>query len=526
MSTVRPRRSAFRSLQFLGRISLLGLAGCGTGWPAVIDPSDIAGIREGTPHIARVRDLGAVHIGQAGPLRAESDGVLTMGELLLIEGSGFGKQPAVGIGNRPAGLRWRTAGGGIVIQVPPGTPAGDQTLWVDSGGQRAQIAVSLQRLAVLLDARRGQLHFVRVGGEAGSSPTAQTAGPPLPLPGAHALAVSSDGAAAYVLQRRGDQDQVAIIDLTAPGGPKLYESRPLGHAAHSLLAAERAPTLVAVGPTRVTVWDVSEARRPTPWRPAELPDAAQAARAAAVDPGGTLLALAVGDNNQLVLVDIKPGRTAVAPRLVGELGVLPQARQPLLRGLRFASDGETLWVTAGDNAESRPTGHQPTRLVAVTVGPPSKEASDDREAGTRPLQLHKTLELRDAGAPLQLTLGRALPVAAGTTIRTPPEKTTLFLTTVSPAAFEHAGRAESALLRSDLAGNATPLLGGKELLSGLDVSPDARLAVAARCAPGPAGLSLTVANLASGATASTTLGPAEAADVQPPFDQVTVLLQP
>ena len=504
----------------VGSAGLGGLTACSAGFPAVIDPTDIAAISEGAPHLRRVRDLGSVHIGQAGPLLGESDGVITMGELLLIEGSGFGKQPTVGIGTRPAELRWRTAGGGIVIQVPPGSQTGDQPLWVQAGGQRSEVKVTLQRLGVILDARRGQLHVVRVGGETEPSPNVHTVGQPLKLPGAHALTLSSDGAMAYVLVRRGETDDVAIVDLTAPQGPRVHDTRPLKHAAHSLLAAERAPTLAAIGPSSVTVWDIREPRRPAAWSPAELPEGTPAAHIAALDPSGTLLALAPDGGNQVVFIDIKPSQTAVSPRTIGQVTVLPLAKQPLLRSLRFAADGETLWVTSGDNAASRLMGHQPTRLSAVTVAP------SDQASGERALTVWKTLELRDAGAPVQLTLGRALPVAAGTTIRTPPDKTTLFLTTVAPTGFAEPGSGDSALLRSDLTGNSTLLLGGKELRSGLDISPDARLAVATGVTPGPAGLTVTVANLAAGTTATIPLGAADEGDLKPPFDQLTLVMQP
>lgn len=520
MRTTLPRTFSWMRSLLLGSAGAVTLTACAAGWPAVMDPTDIASIREGTPQIRRVRDLGSVHIGQAGPLLAESDGVITMGELLLVEGSGFGKQPTVSIAGHPAEVRWRTAGGGIVLQVPLGSAAGEQTLAVEAGGRRAQAAVTLQRLGVVLDSRRGLLHIVQVGGEAAPSPTVQNVGQPLTLPGAHALALSSDGAAAYVLCRSGAADQIAIVDLTAPGGPRVHDTRPLRHAAHSLLTAERAPTLAAVGPGAVTVWDIREPRRPAPWSPAELPDAAHAARTAALDPTGNLLALALDEGNQVLFFDIKPGRTEVKPRPVGQIAVLPTVKQQLLRSLRFAADGETLWVTSGDSAASRAFGHQPTRMTAVEVG------AEDSASGERQLAVHKTLDLRDAGAPVQLSLGRAAPVAAGTTIRTPPEKTALFFTAVSPAGLVHPGDGDSALIRSDLSGNTTELLSGKELLVGLDISPDARLAVATRCRPGPSGLTVTVAHLTSGTTSTVALGPADAGDLQPPFDHLTLLVQP
>ena len=165
-------------------------------------------------------------------------------------------------------------------------------------------------------------------------------------------------------------------------------------------------------------------------------------------------------------------------------------------------------------------GHQPTRLSAVAIGPA------DQASGERAISVHKTLELRDAGVPIQLTVGRAQPVAAGTTIRTPPEKAALFLTTVAPAVFEQPAAADSAILRSDLGGNSTQLLGGKELRSGLDVSPDASLAVATNCTPGPTDLTVTAANLAVGTTTTIPLGAADEGDLKPPFEHLTLVMQP
>ena len=80
--------------------------------------------------------------------------------------------------------------------------------------------VKLDASTAYLD-RRGALHFVRIGGEAGPSPTVQTVGQPLALPGAHAVALSSDGAAAYVLCRSGQADAACahLVDHIIPHVP-------------------------------------------------------------------------------------------------------------------------------------------------------------------------------------------------------------------------------------------------------------------------------------------------------------------
>lgn len=510
----------FRGMRRFDRgigLLFLGLVGgCGATWPAVIDPSDIADIREARPRISRVRDLGAVHIGRPGPLLAESDGQFVIGEMVLIEGSGFGKQPTLTIGGRPAEIRWRTEGGGIVTQVPTGSSVGSETLSVQSGGGQAAVPLQLSRLALLLDGRRGQLQAVRVA-RGGAAPMAEAVGLPLAVPGARALAVSYDGAAAYVLLQGapGTASSVAIVDLVAPGGPHIVDTRPLRHPAQLLVAAERAGVLAMVGTEsgQLTLWDIREARRPAPWQPAALPEGVKQARAAALHPDGQLLALALPEDNRIAILDVKPGLTEVMPRQVAILSALPGQRQPLVHahGLRFSSDGSTLWLSSGDNAESQTAGHQPTRITALELKQP--------EGG---LEVLKTLDLRDAGAPLSLALARTPPVSSGTAIRTPPEKATVFLTTARSAG----GSATTAgLWRSDLQGHVTPLYSGKELLAGLDVSPDAKLAVTARVG-GPAGRSLAVTDLETSADVKVPLGAADDADLVAAADRVQLMLQP
>jgi hypothetical protein len=542
----------------------LGLLGCAPLFPDVLPPADIADLRDGTPSIRRVRDLGAVHIGKPGPLAGESDGVTHIGELLLIEGSGFGKQPTVGIAGRPAEVRWRTGGGGIVVQVPAGCAVGPQRLWVAAGGSRDEVPLTLHRLAVVLDPRPSgpTLHALRVGGSATPTP----AGAPLPvgLPGQPPLsmALSPDGAAAYVLlappsPKADAASTVQVVDLVAPGGPKLVDTRKLRQRAHLIAAAEQTGLMALIGDEEVTLWDVSEGRRPAGYLPAALPAAAQKAWAAALHPRGDLLALALADSNDVVLVDVtlRPDRTGTRPRDVATLNALPDVRQPLLHRLRFASDGETLWLSSGDNAQSLAFGHQPTRLSALLLsrGAAPVGGGPATELG---LSVLKTVELRTpggpAGAPVDLALARRAPIASGTTIRMPPDKAAVFVSTLSGAKAAAGGGAAGAkvespgagdekirgsLLRGDLNGQARPLAGGgeSEIIAGLDLTPGAELLVSARLSQRDGSLRLSVTDLLSGgdnslplsAASPTTPGPASApaADLFS-LSQIPVLLQP
>src|SRR5204863_4112756 len=116
-----------------------------------------------------------------------------------------------------------------------------------------------------------------------------------------------------------------------------------------------------------------------------------------------------------------------AARLVGEVGLLPEARVPLVRDARFASDGETVWVVSGDGPGSLESGTQPTRISAARV-----EAPEGAE-GEVQVSLWRTAMVVGAGAPLRLAMTRGRIVASGATIRLPPEKTTVRFSAVDRA---------------------------------------------------------------------------------------------
>src|SRR5438270_6364530 len=84
----------------LGWVAALGLCGCaGAGFPDVIEAREVPSSL-GAPSIDHVRDAGSARVPIAGPWKGEPDGVAVPGELVLIEGSNFGKQPTVQIRGR------------------------------------------------------------------------------------------------------------------------------------------------------------------------------------------------------------------------------------------------------------------------------------------------------------------------------------------------------------------------------------------------------------------------------------------
>lgn len=442
-------------------------AGCATQWPNVMDPNDVETLSEGAPRISRIADLGSPHIGKPGPLLPSSDGHVLVGEQLLIQGSGFGKQPTVLIGQRPAEVRWRTVDGGIVVQIPRGLSAGVHPLVVESAGKRAERPVTLLRLAVVLDGTRGILLALRVSGGNGQPPAIEAFGQPVPMQGAAGLAMSPDGAAAYVHVRGKDRDEVAVVDLTAPHGPALRDTRQPRHRVEHLVASTSAPVLALLGENDVTVWDLGEANRPTPWPKTALPAEAAGAAMWAIHPTGTLLAAGFPERNEIALFDLTKTKTAIVSREVARATVFPLAKTPVLSAFRFSADGDALWVLAGDHRDGKK--EMATQLVAVAVSQPD-------EAGKRTLALGKPIENKDMGSPVSLAVGRGRPVVSGASIRNVPERSFVVFATGPQGEGDQTTKAALHRLSGD--GELKTIAEHNEPTVGLDLDPDAGLAVA------------------------------------------------
>jgi hypothetical protein len=183
-------------------------------------------------------------------------------------------------------------------------------------------------------------------------------------------------------------------------------------------------------------------------------------------------------------------------RLYNVVDLLPGERLPLVRDLSWASDGETLWVVSGDNARSLPA-VQPTRLTAVRILPRDSKQDPKSEL----ISVWRTQNVTGATAPLHIAVARGQPLASGTTIRLPPDKAAVFISSVAENLFKLAeatlGPAEvdklwrpsrpAMIVRADINGGGGPLFLSPILMSSVDLTPDAQwvVATAARLAPAP-----------------------------------------
>src|SRR5262249_14829304 len=163
--------------------------------------------------------------------------VATPGEMILIEGSGFGKQPTVMVGGRPAALDGRTDGGGIVVRVRPGVAAGSVTVVVSTPKGRSEKAIPMRRFALVAVGEENHRPVLEVGKEA------HPFGHPLELPDAQLVRFSFDGSTAYVVaQGQAGPARLHTIDMTAAAGPRLVRTQNLPERVRmAAAAADNAP---------------------------------------------------------------------------------------------------------------------------------------------------------------------------------------------------------------------------------------------------------------------------------------------
>jgi hypothetical protein len=529
-------------------VVLAGFGCADTGLPEVVDAREMPGA-SWDPKVSRVRDAGGVPVPFMGGWFGEPDGVAHPGEVVLIEGSDFGRLPTVSIGGRAAQVLARTEGGGIVTRVPTGTPVGDVDVSVSHPKGRGSAKLKVRRLAMALhDGRAWALEVGRDG--------AQLVGQPLHIAGGRRVRLSSDGGAAYVLSGDAHKDRIVIIDLCAPHAPKAAGEIVLGHRGVLIAAADRAPLFVAAGEGRATFFTTDHARRPQPVQAVPLPKELAPARAIALSPDGKLLAGLIPDGNKLVVLEVSKDRRAV--RMLTQVELLPGEKLQLARDLAFSSDGETLWVVSGDNEASLPA-LVPTRLTAVRLLPEDKNGDkadkngDGKPDEGRVVSVWRTQSVPGASAPLRIAVARGQPTASGTTIRMPPDKAAVFASSVNDALFKLADiqpttpqGAQKAydlwhperpgqIVRCDINGGGGPLFQAPQILSAIDLTPDAQLllATSARLAASPptGGVHIEFGVTASPVWGTPTptfipLGPLPANQLRPPFDFGDLRIQP
>lgn len=528
-----------RTLQWGAALSFSLLCGCGSaGLPQVMDARDV-NPASGTPRIKRIRDIGTVMLPRTGAFEAISDGSASPGELLLVEGSGFGRQPTVTVGARAAEVLARVDGDGLVVRVPAGVDTGLVDVSVTTSGGIARLGTQVQRRVIALF--DGRIRFVSVGGDGLAAPSQA-----LVVPGARHVRVDSTGGIALVLGDSGDTSAVTVVDMGRTE-PMSLGQLALSYRASALAVAALAPRVAAIGDGKLTIIDTSSLRRPVTFDTVSLPREAHGIRAAELSPDGKVLALLLADGNRVLGLDVS---SPTAPKLVSNVEVLPGERQSLVRDMGFAPDGQTLWIIAGASAETHPQ-LVATRLTAVRLLTAYMENAAQEPAETpghpidhlrRQLAVWKTVTVPGVGAPLALYVGKA-PDQQGSAIRTAPEAATVFLTAAKNAVFElkrgdadlervrkaFAGGDTGGIARAELGGGGGPVATSGDLLGPIVMPAGDKRAVTLALHVSDAGVEVGLDDVRLDGTPSVrflSLGSLAAKQVRPPFLFGDLAIQP
>jgi hypothetical protein len=419
----------------------------------IIEDSFYIAETSAAPEVTGVVDVGGGDVPLSGEVGMEpSDGIAVIGETLWIHGRGFGRQPTVHVGGRPALVLGRTRDGSILARVPAGTPSGSQAVAVHNEMGKGELAISIRRYAATLAPGSGQVGWTAVG--AGGAAAAGV----IPVPDGRWLALSSDGRAAYVAEARGGM--IDVIEVPAPGAPKVIYRLAVGAGTVLALAvAARAPVLAVVRKNDVVLVDTRSPLHPLRSEPRALPQEIRDGEIAAADvsPDGKLLAIASEIGNRVTLLDLGP--SGHAP-IVAAFQVAPEIRESILCDVAFSPAGDTLWILSGDTPRSLPIGPQPTELRALRVG------NDPRLLAH--LEAARLVGVAGAALPARLGVGRALPLPSGAAIRLPPERNAVFFAAATRPV------AGMAIFRLGAEDAATVVVSSPARLGRPDVSPEGR----------------------------------------------------
>ena len=332
------------------------LAGCASSGLKII-PAGELGEAGGTPSISGVIDRGGGDIAGSGTLApVTGDGIAVIGEVLHVRGRNFGRQPTVTIGGAATAVVARSADGGILVRVPPGTPAGQQRLVVTNEEGRTEHALTIRRLVM-----------GRVGARLAWFNLAAT-GPTLVgetnVEGARATAMSRDGRAGYVIDGAGN---LLTFELPAQGRPETRERLAVAQPVRALLAAPAVARLFVVAAESLIEIDTTMPLHPVLGATRPLPVRVHGSKPLpmAVSPDGRRLALALPERNRVMIVDVAALQGETPP--AAELALAPEVLAPVLIDLTFAPDGRTLWVLSGSGPENQSVGPQPTRVHAIRI---------------------------------------------------------------------------------------------------------------------------------------------------------------
>jgi hypothetical protein len=447
-------------------VFLAAVVGCGGNQlPEIVDARRVSAASS-APRIKQVTDLGGGPLPAQGPLSiAASDGSAVIGELMWLSGSGFGKQPTVRIGGNAAEVLAHVSGGGIIVRVPWGIDPGNVEVEVAHAAGRSSATFPVRRVGLVATSRALRVVEVRTDGSV-------VVGGQVALDGkARRIALSVDGAVAYVGGETGAGLRLWVLDLTVAPVPRVVATHNLpGARLIDLVSAEQAPLAMAVTDTHLVYVDTHNGLSPALYTPHLVPSqlVGKQVLAAALGGQGKAMALLLADLNQVAVFAV--GNPA-DPATAQVVEVLPEARLQNVQDLRFSTDGGSLWVVSGDTPRSISGGSQPTQLTLLQV-----TTGAELEA-----KVHRTWDLGEKLAPVELAVARSEPIPPGTAIRAEPSTSAVYVAAFRSELLRGEGKppAEAGVvLRGSLGKRTERLLAGPRRLISLDVAGKTQIVVA------------------------------------------------
>ena len=459
----------------LPAVALLALAGCSPGKiPHVMDVRDISRAG-GAPQIESVTDLGNSLVPASGPMKLSgaNDGSAVIGELLLVRGSNFGKQPRLTIGGRGSQVLAHVKGGGVVVRVPWGIDTGSVDIEVEHARGHSSKKYPVRRLGLVATGEALQVFEVLADGKLALKQQ-------IAMPGATRVTYSFDGAAAYVAGGNGKL-WLKTVDMTGPAPRVISQDSFPGNQVLDLVSAKQVPLGAVVSDTHMTVYDTSKSYNAALYAPHKIAThlGKKGILAAAMGGRGKTLALLLADLNEVVVFDIS------TPSELGQLTMaklLPERRLAVVRDLAFSPDGYSLWVVSGDTARSIGGGLLASEITQLQVRPPTTK--DD--PGVK-LTVHRSWQIGQGLGPAELAVARGEPIPPGTAIRPEPSRSVVYISalpselmTGKGARFFH-GKGAGRVLRSSIEKEPHNVVQGSWLLTSQDVVGKTQVMLAVGC---------------------------------------------
>lgn len=382
---------------------LLFVSACSTGRPRLTSVREVARAG-GSPQISRVVDLGDLALPRGGEIATSgSDGRLVVGELMLVYGDDFGKQPALVLGGEPCEVVSHVTGGGVIVRVPAGVPGGKVKLELSTRRGRTQKALEIHRRGIA--ATGGKVRRFTLGSDG-----TPTLGAELALPKVKQLLLSQDGAIAFAVTG----GKLVLQSLDMVGALRVVRSDDLPGKRLQTAAGSPAGRLAILTDSHLVIVDTRRSRVPALYKPLALPRALLDKKmgGAALSPDGRTLAVLLMESNQLLLFDVSDPTGLRKPEM---LDLLPEAKLPRVRSAQFSRDGSTLWVSTGDTLASLEAGHQAPEVLVLKLTEGAVVGEPKRRA------------LREGFVSVAPAVGAGEPTPAGTSIRKEVARSSLYL---------------------------------------------------------------------------------------------------